>query len=94
MNAPETTSKRVTETVSTMVFLCGAIVLGLGGFLLLCLMAYAIVTENLALGMVAGLLLFSPYILGFVWFLSMGTSLITERVPRKAGELARAVSRS
>jgi len=76
-----------------MVF-CGVVTLGLGGFILLCLIAYAMVTQNLALGVVCGLLVFSPYILGVVWFFTVGTSLWAERVPTKAKETARAAAQS
>lgn len=87
MKAPETKTRKATENVATWTFLCGVLALGLGGFLLLCLIAYAMVTQNLALGAVGGLLLFSPHILGAVWFFRARTSLRAERVPTKAEEL-------
>jgi hypothetical protein len=55
---------------------------------LLCFIAFAMVTQNLALGVVCGLLLFSPYILGVVWFFTVVISLWAERVPTKVGEIA------
>jgi hypothetical protein len=62
--------------------------MGVGGFLLLCLIAYAMVTENLALGVLCGLLLFLPYILGVIWFFTLGTSLWAERASTRAEEIA------
>jgi hypothetical protein len=90
MKARETKASSAAENVGTLMLLCGILALGLGGFLLLSLIAYAMVTGNLALGVVCGLLLSSPYILGVAWLFTLGTSLRTERVPTKAEELARA----
>ncbi len=94
MNASGTPSERFIEKLSTLTVFCGVLTLGLGGFLLLCVIAYAMITENLALGVVCGLLLFSPYILGVVWFFTLGTSLWADRVPTKANDMARASAQS
>jgi fatty acid desaturase len=90
MNATETSNGRFTENLSLLTCLCWVPALGLGGFLLLCLLAYAMVTENLALGVVCGMLLAVPYILGVIWFCTVGTSVCAERVPEKAEELVKA----
>jgi hypothetical protein len=88
MTTPETSAGRVAEKVSTWMFLSGILTVGVGGFLLLCLIAYAMVTENLALGVVCGLLLLVPYVCGIVWFFSLGASLSAERVPGETKEVA------
>jgi hypothetical protein len=90
MNASETSSVKFTDNLSTLTCLCWVPALGLGGFFLLCLLAYAMVTENLALGVLCGLVLAVPYICGMVWFFTVGTSVCAERVPEKAEELVRA----
>jgi hypothetical protein len=90
MNASESSRPRFIENLSSSIVFCGVLTLGVGGFFLLCLIAYAMVTGNLALGVLCGLLLFSPYILGVVWVFTLGTSLWAERVPTKAEEIARA----
>ena len=90
MNASETPTERFIENLSTLIVFCAVLTLGLGGFLLLCLIASAMVTGNLALGVVCGLLLFSPYILGVVWFFTLGTLLWAERPPIEAEEIATA----
>jgi len=94
MNPVETSTGTFAKRVSAFIFIAGVLTLGLGGLLLLSGIAYAMVTENLALGLACGLLLFAPYILGFAWFFGWGTSLMAERVPRKAKELATAFSRN
>ncbi len=82
------------ENLSTWVIVSWVGVIGVGGFVLLCLIAYAMTTDNLALGVVCGLLLFSPYILGVIWFLSMGSSLWAERVSTKAKETSKVTVQS
>ncbi len=88
MNASESSKPRFIENLSTLIVLCGVLTLGVGGFLLLCLIAYAMVTENLALGVLCGLLLFLPYFLGIIWFFTLGTSLWAERASTRAEEIA------
>jgi hypothetical protein len=88
MNTSESSRPGFIENLSTLIVFCGVITLGIGGFVLLCIIAYAMVTENLALGVAGGLLLFLPYILGAVWFFTLGTSLWPERVPTRAEEIA------
>ncbi len=88
MNVTETSARRADDNISPMMFLSAVFTLGLGGLLLLCLIAYAMVTKNLALGLVSALLLFCPYAFGAVWFLTFGTSLIAKRVSQKAREAA------
>jgi hypothetical protein len=88
MNTSESSRPGFIENLSTLIVFCGVITLGVGGFFLLCLIAYAMVTENLALGVACGLLLFLPYILGVAWFFTLGTSLWAERVPTRAEEIA------
>ncbi len=88
MDASESSKPRFIENLSTLIVLCGVLTLGVGGFVLLCLIAYAMVTENLALGVLCGLLLFLPYILGVIWFFTLGTSLWAERAATRVEEIA------
>ncbi len=80
----ETTARRAAEKAGVLMFLGWILILGVGGFLLLGAMAYAMITENLALGVVCGLLLFAPSALGVGWMLTAGASLVAERSPRRA----------
>ncbi len=90
MDSSETLSARFLGNLSTVIVITGVLTLGVGGFLLLCLIAYAMVTENVVLAFAGGLLLFSPYILGVVWFLTLGTSLWADRTPTGVSKVARA----
>jgi len=78
MKAAETPLTKMAEKVGAMTFLVWTFVIGLGGLLLMCGVAYAIVTENLALGIACGVLLVAPSVLGFVWVLTTGASLVQE----------------
>lgn len=80
MSVSESSAQRVAENASAFMFLSGILAAGVGGLLLLCLIAYAMVSENLALGLVCGLLLATPYAIGIVWFFSLGGALSAERV--------------
>ncbi len=76
MNPRETSQRKVAENVGTLMFLAWTLVVGIAGFVLLCAIAFAIVTENLALGLVCGLLLFAPSALGVGWMLTAGASAL------------------
>lgn len=84
MKAPDNTLKRMAEKVGATTFLAWTFILGAGGFLLLCAVAYAMVTENLALGVACGVMLIVPFALGLVWILTTGTSLWEEHRTREA----------
>lgn len=92
MNVSESSAQRVAENASAFMFITGILAAGLGGLLLLCLIAYAMVTENLALGLVCGLLLAAPYAIGIVWFFSLGGALSAERVRADTKEVAPVLS--
>lgn len=93
MNSTETSNETFVKTVSTIQLIAGVFTLGIGGFLFLSGIAYAMVTENLALGLVCGLLLVSPYVLGIAWVFGWGSMAIADSVPGKTKELASAFSK-
>jgi len=68
----------------TWMFITGALILGPVGFLLLVVLFYSMLVENLALGIVTGLLYTSPMILLGIWAPLKWTSVIRERFSRKA----------
>jgi len=68
----------------TWMFITGALILGPVGFLLLVVLFYSMLVENLALGTVSGLLYASPMILLGIWAPLKWTSVIRERFSRKA----------
>jgi len=92
MDTTPTTLERFWENAGTLMFLGWSLILGLVGFLLLCALAYAMVTENLALGVVCGMVLFAPPALAVIWTLTAGASLLLERSARKAKEPEKALS--
>jgi hypothetical protein len=67
MSAPETGIVRLAEAIGTWMWIAWAIFLGPGGFLLLLGVAYAMHVQNLALGIVSGILLFLPLVLTVLW---------------------------
>ncbi len=67
MKTTETTLVSAAETVGSWVFLSLTLILGPGGFVLLGGMAYAMLYQNLALGVVCGLVVFSPFLLAAIW---------------------------
>jgi hypothetical protein len=58
---------RWAEAIGTSMWIAWAIFLGPGGFLLLLGVAYAMHVQNLALGIVSGILLFLPIVLTILW---------------------------
>jgi hypothetical protein len=58
---------RWAEAIGTSMWMAWAIFLGPGGFLLLLGVAYAMHVQNLALGIVVGILLFLPIVLTILW---------------------------
>jgi len=84
MKATETTLARLAEKAGAMTFLAWTFIVGLGGFILMCGVAYAIVTENLALGIACGVLLIAPCVLGLFWILTAGASLVEETRAQEA----------
>jgi hypothetical protein len=68
MTERETGSVAPVEVIGTWMWIAWVIFLGPGGFLLLIGVAYAMLAQNLALGIVAGILLFLPILLTVPWF--------------------------
>jgi len=75
----------------TWMFITGALILGPVGFLLLLVLFYSMIVENLALGIITGLLFASPMILLGIWAPLKWTSVIQERFARKAAVVPGAV---
>jgi|GEM_PF-1373539 len=72
----------------TWMLIAGVLILGPVGFLLLLAVFYSMMFQNLALGVVAGLLLSSPLILLGIWAPLKWTAALRQRFGRKA-EFAR-----
>lgn len=68
----------------TWMLIGGVLILGPVGFLLLLAVFYSMVVQNLALGVVAGLLVASPLILLGIWAPLKWTAVLRRRVARKA----------
>jgi hypothetical protein len=68
----------------TWMLISGVLILGPVGFLLLLAVFYSMMVQNLALGVVAGLLISSPVILFGIWASLKWTAVLREHVARKA----------
>lgn len=68
----------------TWMLIGGVLILGPVGFLLLLVVFYSMMVQNLALGLVAGLIFFSPLILFAIWAPLKWTAMLRQRVARKA----------
>jgi hypothetical protein len=67
MKTAETTLSTVAAGLGTAMVMAWFLVLGPIGFLLLVVMAYAMVVQNLALGVVCGLPLAFPFVVTALW---------------------------
>jgi len=65
--------------VGATMFLAWTVIVGPVGFLLLLGEAYAMVTSNMALGVVCGLLALSPLFLTIAWAVTAGVAFLAER---------------
>lgn len=92
MKDNETALKRAAVKAGIWVSLSWIIILGPVGFLLMCGLAYAMYFSNLALGIVCGLLLFSPLLIAAVWLPLSGAALIEERSAERVKLASEAVS--
>ncbi|MEW6350169.1 MAG: hypothetical protein AB1646_13970 [Thermodesulfobacteriota bacterium] len=78
MKTSESTMGRASTRLGTLMFLGLSLVLGLAGFVLLSALAYAMVTQNLALGVVCTLLLFAPSVLGIAWAVTTAVASVPD----------------
>jgi len=78
MRADARASGKAVETMGILMSLGWLVIVGPLGFLLLLGAAYAMVTSNLALAVVCGLLALSPLFLTVVWACAIGAALLTE----------------
>ncbi len=68
----------------TWMFIGGVLILGPVGFLLLLAVFYSMMVQNLALGVVAGLMVSSPLIFLAIWAPLKWAAVLRQRVARKA----------
>ena len=87
MGDENTAVKRSTSGIGTAIFVSWVLFLGPVGLLLFLGVAYAMVVQNLALGIIAGLLLATPVILTAAWIPVAFYALLWEK---KAPSMARA----
>jgi hypothetical protein len=86
---------RLAEPIGTAMWIAWAIFLGPGGFLLLLGVAYSMYVQNLALGIVCGMLLFSPLALIVLWApLGWFAVLYERRALRSRGQVSEAEVKS
>ncbi len=83
MKISDTALEKAATDAGTWMFMTGVLILGPVGFLLLVVLFYSMLVENLALGIVSGLLVASPAILLAIWASLKWTSVIRERFARK-----------
>lgn len=89
MRATEITIARTGAAIGTAMMIAWALFLGPLGLLALTGVAYSIVAQNLALGLICGLLLFSPLALTVVWVPVIGLAMLRERRAQRATDLLR-----
>ena len=80
MKPKETVINKLVVTAGSCMLVCGAVMFGPLGFLLLLALAYAMLVQNLAMGLIVTVLLCTPAIFGVVWAISAWTTAIQERV--------------
>jgi len=85
MNSIEEVLNQLVEKTGTWMFIAWSIVIGPVGFILLCGLAYAMYSSNLALGIVCSILACSPALLLAIWLPSLGAALLAARRSQKAG---------
>ena len=84
MTASNSPLEKTAMNAGTWMFMTGVLILGPVGFLLLVVLFYSMIVQDLALGIVTGLLYASPMILLGIWASLKWTSVIRERFARKA----------
>ncbi len=83
MRTNETTLVGASTTVGGWVFISMTLILGPLGFVLLGGMAYAMYFQNLALGLVCGLVVFAPFLLAAIWVPLAGAAWLMGRLEPK-----------
>jgi hypothetical protein len=76
--------ERAALGTGTWMLMTGVLILGPVGFLLLLALFYSMMVQNLALGVIAGLILFSPLIFLGIWAPLKGTSVLRQHFVRKS----------
>ncbi|MEW6348332.1 MAG: hypothetical protein AB1646_04680 [Thermodesulfobacteriota bacterium] len=79
MRTNQTTLAGASTTVGGWVFISITLLLGPLGFVLLAGMAYAMYSQNLALGLVCGLLVLTPFLLTLIWVPLAGAAWLLDR---------------
>ncbi len=67
----------------TWMFMMGVLILGPIGFLLLLIVFYSMVVQNFALGIIAGMIFFSPLIFLAIWAPLKWTSVLRQEFAQK-----------
>ena len=84
MKASDSFLEKTALDTGIWMFISGVLILGPAGFLLLVVLFYSMMVQNLPLGIVTGLLGASPVILLGIWAPLKWTSVIRECFARKA----------
>ncbi len=75
--------ERAALGTGTWMLMTGVLILGPVGFLLLLAVFYSMMVQNLALGVIAGLIFFSPLIFLAIWAPLKWTSVLRQHFVRK-----------
>jgi hypothetical protein len=76
--------ERAALGTGTWMLMTGVLILGPVGFLLLLALFYSMMVQNLALGVIAGLILFSPLIFLGIWAPLKWTSVLRQHFVRES----------
>jgi len=79
MGHKDTAEERLTSGIGATMFVAWLLFLGPVGLLLLLVAAYAMIVQNLALGIIGGLLLANPVVLTAAWIPVAFYALLRER---------------
>jgi len=80
MKTRETVLDKLVVTAGSCMIVCRILMLGPLGFLLLLALFYAVLVQNLALGLMITVLLCTPAIFGAMWAVSAWVAAVLERV--------------
>ncbi len=94
MRPKETVLDKLVVTAGSCMLVCGTVMFGPLGFLLLLALAYAMLVQNLAMGLIITVILCTPAIFGVVWAILAWTAALLERVaPVSEGAFVRVTHR-
>jgi hypothetical protein len=73
------TVERVSKALGTAMMLAWTMVIGIGGFVLLATIGFALLTYNATLAIVASFLLFLPLAITAVWGISLAVGIVVKK---------------